>query len=46
LLRLFVGEQKRYGHQPLYEAIVIKARERGLTGATDTGHDTPLACAI
>ena len=28
LLRLFVG------HQPLYEAIVTKAREQGLAGAT------------
>ena len=35
LLRLCVGEQERYGHQPLYEAIVIKAREHGLAGATD-----------
>jgi PII-like signaling protein len=34
LLRLFVGEQERYGHQPLYEAIVLKAREHGLAGAT------------
>ena len=34
LLRLFVGERDRYGHQPLYEAIVVKAREQGLAGAT------------
>lgn len=34
LLRLFVGEKDRHGHQPLYEAIVMKARERGLAGAT------------
>ncbi len=34
LLRLFVGERERYGHQPLYEAIVMKAREQGLAGAT------------
>ncbi len=34
LLRLFVGERERYGHQPLYEAIVLKAREHGLAGAT------------
>jgi hypothetical protein len=34
LLRLFVGERDRYGHQPLYEAIVTKAREHGLAGAT------------
>jgi PII-like signaling protein len=34
LLRIFVGESDRYGHHPLYEAIVLKARERGLAGAT------------
>ena len=34
LLRLFVGERARHGHQPLYEAIVLKAREQGLAGAT------------
>ena len=34
LLRVFVGESDRYGHHPLYEAIVLKAREQGLAGAT------------
>jgi uncharacterized protein len=34
LLRAFVGESDRYGHRPLYEAIVLKARENGLAGAT------------
>jgi hypothetical protein len=34
LLRIFVGENDRYGHQPLYEAIVMKARELHLAGAT------------
>ena len=34
LLRIFVGESDRYGHQPLYEALVLKAREFGLAGAT------------
>ena len=34
LLRLFVGERDRHGHKPLYEAIVLKAREHGLAGAT------------
>jgi PII-like signaling protein len=34
LLRVFVGESDRYGHSPLYEAIVMKAREFGLAGAT------------
>ena len=34
LLRIFVGESDRFGHHPLYEAIVLKAREHGLAGAT------------
>ncbi|HEY8409983.1 MAG TPA: DUF190 domain-containing protein [Pyrinomonadaceae bacterium] len=34
LLRIFVGESDHHGHQPLYEAIVLKAREKGLAGAT------------
>lgn len=34
LLRIFIGESDRYDHHPLYEAIVLKARERGLAGAT------------
>lgn len=34
LLRIFIGESDRYQHQPLYEAIVLKAREIGLAGAT------------
>ena len=34
LLRVFVGESDRHGHHPLYESIVLKAREHGLAGAT------------
>lgn len=34
LLRIFIGESDRHEHQPLYEAIVLKAREAGLAGAT------------
>ena len=34
LLRIFIGESDRYHHQPLYEAIVLKARELELAGAT------------
>jgi PII-like signaling protein len=34
LLRLFIGEGARWQHRPLYEAIVLKAREIGLAGAT------------
>lgn len=34
LLRIFVGESDRRGHQPLYTAIVEAARRAGLAGAT------------
>jgi len=34
LLRVFVGESDRWRNQPLYEAIVMKARELHLAGAT------------
>ncbi len=34
LLRIFIGEADRWHHQPLYEAIVMKARELHLAGAT------------
>jgi len=34
LLRIFLGESDRWKHQPLYEAIVLKARETHLAGAT------------
>ncbi len=34
LLRIFTGEAARSGHQPLYEAVVMKARELKLAGAT------------
>jgi PII-like signaling protein len=34
LLRIFIGESDRHGHLPLYEAIVLKAREKHLAGAT------------
>lgn len=36
LLRVFIGESDKHGHHPLYEAIVLKAREAGLAGATVT----------
>jgi PII-like signaling protein len=36
LLRIFTGEAARHGHQPLHEAIVLKAREMHLAGATVT----------
>ncbi|EAT59580.1 DUF190 domain-containing protein [Chlorobium sp. BLA1] len=45
LLRIFVGEQVRFGHNPLYEEIVREARLHGLAGATalkgvlSYGHD-------
>ena len=34
LLRIFVGEADRWHGRPLYEAIVLEARQRGLAGAT------------
>ena len=34
LLRIFIGESDRWENQPLYEAIVLKAREVHLGGAT------------
>ena len=34
LLRIFIGENDRFEHLPLYEAIVLKAREMHLGGAT------------
>lgn len=34
LLRIYIGESDRWEHKPLYEAIVLKARELHLAGAT------------
>jgi PII-like signaling protein len=34
LLRVFIGEADKHEHRPLYEWIVLKAREYGLAGAT------------
>jgi len=34
LLRIFIGESDHWHHKPLYEAIVLKARELGMAGAT------------
>lgn len=34
LLRIFIGESDRHGGQPLYTAIVERARREGLSGAT------------
>lgn len=34
LLRIFIGEDDKDGGRPLYEAIVLKAREMHLAGAT------------
>lgn len=36
LLRVIVGESDRFEGRPLYEAIVLRARELGLAGATAT----------
>ncbi len=34
LLRIFIGENDKWRNRPLYEAIVLKARELHLAGAT------------
>jgi PII-like signaling protein len=34
LLRIYIGEDARFEHRPLYEAIVTKAHEAQLAGAT------------
>lgn len=33
-MRVYLGESDRLGHLPLYEAVVKKARDQGLAGAT------------
>jgi len=34
LLRIFVGEQEKSGHRPVYELLVSRALEQGMAGAT------------
>lgn len=34
LMRIFIGESDKYGHRPLYEALVELFRSRGFAGAT------------
>lgn len=34
LLKIYIGESDRFKGSPLYEAIVLKAREQGMAGAT------------
>lgn len=34
LMRIHIGERDRYRGKPLYEAIVLRLRERGFAGAT------------
>ena len=34
LMRIFIGEQKKHGHKPLYQAIVETLRKEKLAGAT------------
>jgi len=34
LLRIFLGENDKLGHQPLYEAILLAARKEGMAGCT------------
>jgi hypothetical protein len=34
LLRIFIGENDKIGHQPLYETILFAAKKSGLAGCT------------
>ena len=34
LLRIFIGEQDKWHHEPLYQAIVHLAKKEGMAGAT------------
>ncbi|PYP87346.1 MAG: hypothetical protein DMF61_10040 [Blastocatellia bacterium AA13] len=34
LIRIFIGESDQWQGKPLYEAIILKARENGIAGAT------------
>ncbi len=34
ILKIYIGESDRWEHKPLYEAIVEKAKETGMAGAT------------
>jgi len=34
LMRIFIGESDRFGHQPLYQALVDLFRQEGFAGAT------------
>lgn len=34
LLRIFIGENNQHEGKPLYEWIILKAKEKGLAGAT------------
>jgi PII-like signaling protein len=34
LMRIFIGEQNKYAHKPLYQAIVEMLREEKMAGAT------------
>lgn len=34
LMRIFIGESDKYGHRPLYEALVELFKSEGLAGAT------------
>jgi PII-like signaling protein len=33
-LRIYIGETDHWHHRPLYDALVVRAREMGLAGAT------------
>ena len=37
LLRIFLGEMDKVGHRPLYESILLAARQQGLAGTVLKG---------
>ncbi|KZK74891.1 MAG: hypothetical protein A3K90_09780 [Pelodictyon luteolum] len=51
MLRIFLGEEIRLGHRPLYEEVVREARLQGMAGATvlkgvlSFGHDMEIHTA-
>jgi PII-like signaling protein len=34
LLRIFIGEMDKVGHQPLYEALLFSAKKQGIAGCS------------
>lgn len=45
LLRTFIGEDDKFNHRPLYEAIVLRAREEHLAGARSVPKPSVRSCS-